>query len=162
SVTLTALVLPTSPGPNPVTGSVAFKDGGTTIATITLINSQASLTTTRLSAGTHAISAVYNGGNCAASGSLVRAITVARRATVTALAASPTTITKGQAVTLTASVRATTAGAATPTGTVTFKDGSKVVGTGALSGGVARLTLNTLAVGTHTLTAVYSGAGADL
>src|SRR5262249_17437871 len=94
--------------------------------------------------------------------SLVRTITVAGRATVTALAASPTTITKGQAVTLTASVRATTAGAATPTGTVTFKDGSKVVGTGALSGGVARLTLTTLAVGTHTLTAVYSGAGADL
>jgi hypothetical protein len=42
-------------------------------------------------------------------------------------------------------------------GTVTFKDGNKTLGTAALSGGSASISLNTLAVGSHSITAVYSG-----
>ena len=44
------------------------------------------------------------------------------------------------------------------TGTVTFKDGTTTLGTGTLSGGVATYTTTSLAVGTHSITAVYGGA----
>jgi hypothetical protein len=45
----------------------------------------------------------------------------------------------------------------TPTGTVTFLDGTASLGTIALTGGVATLTTSSLAVGSHSITAVYSG-----
>jgi hypothetical protein len=40
---------------------------------------------------------------------------------------------------------------------VTFEDGSTVLGTGTLTNGVATYTTSSLAVGSHTITAVYSG-----
>ena len=42
-------------------------------------------------------------------------------------------------------------------GTVTFNDGGTAIGTGTISGTKATFTTNILAVGTHTITAVYSG-----
>ncbi|MDM7999656.1 MAG: Ig-like domain repeat protein [Dehalococcoidia bacterium] len=59
---------------------------------------------------------------------------------------------KGRAITLTATVTGTGA-----TGTVTFMDGDTVLGTSAVVDGVATLTISTLAVGGHSITAVYSG-----
>jgi hypothetical protein len=51
----------------------------------------------------------------------------------------------------------------TPTGTVTFKNGSTSIGTGTLnSAGVASLTTSTLTTGTHSITAVYGGSAEDL
>ncbi|WP_159542009.1 Ig-like domain repeat protein [Aeromicrobium sp. 9AM] len=44
-----------------------------------------------------------------------------------------------------------------PTGTVTIKDGTKVIATGPLSGGTAAIPLPTLGAGSHGLTASYSG-----
>jgi N-acetylneuraminic acid mutarotase len=64
----------------------------------------------------------------------------------TALATNP--------VTFTATL---TAASGTPTGTVTFMDGTTELGTGNVSGGTATYTTSSLAVGTHTITAVYSG-----
>ncbi|QIG42117.1 hypothetical protein G5V58_04430 [Nocardioides anomalus] len=46
------------------------------------------------------------------------------------------------------------------TGTVTVKDGSKVVGTGTLSGGTATITLKKLKPGKHTLTVSWPGDSA--
>jgi hypothetical protein len=46
---------------------------------------------------------------------------------------------------------------AEPSGTVTFKDGSTVLGSPTLSGGTATLQIATLTVGGHSLTASYSG-----
>ncbi len=63
----------------------------------------------------------------------------------------------GQAVTLTAAVSVTSPGAGTPTGTVTFSDGATVLGTGNVSGGVASLTVSTLSVASHSITAAYGG-----
>src|SRR5579863_9992825 len=61
----------------------------------------------------------------------------------------------GQPVTLTATV---TSNAGTPTGTVTFKDGSTTLGTGTVgSGRQATFTTSTLSVGSHSITAVYGG-----
>ncbi|MEI7939658.1 MAG: MBG domain-containing protein [Verrucomicrobiota bacterium] len=47
----------------------------------------------------------------------------------------------------------------TASGTVTFKDGATTLGTGILSSGTATYTNSTLTVGSHSLTAVYSGDG---
>jgi hypothetical protein len=63
----------------------------------------------------------------------------------------------GDTVKLTATVTTLEGCAATPTGTVTFKDGSSALGTGSLSAGVATFTTNALAPGSHSLTAVYGG-----
>jgi len=45
------------------------------------------------------------------------------------------------------------------TGPVTFMDGAATLGVGILSGGVANFTTNALAIGSHTITAVYGGNG---
>jgi len=55
-------------------------------------------------------------------------------------------------------VTAKSPGAGTPTGTVTFKDGSSTLGTGTLdSSGQAMFTTSTLTVGSHSITASYGG-----
>src|ERR1700677_3408722 len=78
-------------------------------------------------------------------------------ATKTSLSASSAQVTLGQAVTFTATV-APLSGSGTPTGSVTFSDGATQIGTGALnSSGVATLSTSSLGVGSHSVTAVYSG-----
>jgi len=59
-------------------------------------------------------------------------------------------------VTFTATVKSTTTG--TPTGPVTFKDGGDTLGTGTLISGKATFKTSALSVGTHSITAVYSGS----
>ncbi len=59
-----------------------------------------------------------------------------------------------QSVTLTATV---TGNHGTATGTVTFKDGTTVLGTATLSGGKGTLTTSALVDGSHSITAVYGG-----
>jgi autotransporter-associated beta strand protein len=61
----------------------------------------------------------------------------------------------GSAVTFTATV-AVMGGPAT--GTVTFKDGVTVLGTGTLSSGTATFATSTLAIGAHSITASYEGS----
>jgi len=78
------------------------------------------------------------------------------QASTVTLAASASTAVSGQAITLTATVTPAAA-----TGTVTFNDGSTSIGSGTLSQGQALLTLSTLSVGTHSLTAAYGGDAAD-
>jgi len=64
----------------------------------------------------------------------------------------------GQPVTFTATVTAKSPAAGTPTGTVTFKDGSRTLGTGTLDGsGQATFVTSTLAVGSHSISASYGG-----
>jgi hypothetical protein len=75
-------------------------------------------------------------------------------ATTTTLASSKNPSEAGQSVTFTASV---SAGGATPTGIVTFNDGGVAIGTAPLVGGAAGLTTNALAIGSHSITAVYAG-----
>jgi hypothetical protein len=57
-------------------------------------------------------------------------------------------------VTFTATVNAA---AGTPTGTVNFLDGTTPLGSGTLSAGMAAFTTSSLAAGSHTINAVYSG-----
>jgi FtsP/CotA-like multicopper oxidase with cupredoxin domain len=73
----------------------------------------------------------------------------------TALAASPGNASAGASVTFTATV---TGGSVTPTGTVTFSNGSTSLGTAALnSSGVATLSTSSLPAGANSITAAYAG-----
>jgi hypothetical protein len=72
--------------------------------------------------------------------------------------ASTTSPAFGQAVTFHATLTPSIAGNSTPTGTVSFKQGSTVLGTVALSGAKGSFTTSTLSKGSHTVVAVYNGS----
>ena len=82
--------------------------------------------------------------------------------TMTTLLASSSSLTYGQREVLTATVTTNPPGATTPTGgTVTFMDGSTVLGSAPLSNGIATFSTTALGAGTHALTATYSGDGVN-
>jgi len=64
----------------------------------------------------------------------------------------------GSNVTFTATISAVAPGAGTPSGTVNFRVDGGILGSGALSGGVATFTTSTLALGSHTVAAEYAGS----
>ncbi len=72
--------------------------------------------------------------------------------TSTALSVAPNPVTTGQTVTLTATVIGSG-----PTGTVTFRDGTAVLGAATLAGNVATLSTTFSSAGTRSLTAAYGG-----
>ena len=240
-LTLTATV-----APGTVTGNVGFFDGATLLGQATVSGGVATLTTTTLNAGTHNITALYNGdGTYATSESDPQTLTVAKRtapdgspaliatvedesrpfgtanpqfdyvpsgslvngdtydtaitgppvystaatptspagttwpidvnglgsqnyvlgivkgtltivanSTATALAINPTSSQYGDPVTLTATVTPSAA-----TGTINFVEGSIVLGTGTVSGGVATLTTTAIHAGAYTIKADYLGDG---
>jgi hypothetical protein len=159
STTLTATVTPAPTG-SPL-GSVSFYNGVTLIGTGTVNSSGvATYSTSSLSAGGLTLTAVYSGNtDYLASTSSVDDVTVLA-ATTTILSASPSPATYGQTVTLTATVSPAPSGS--PLGTVSFYNGETLLGTGNVNAaGVATLTTSTLAVGTATLSADYSGSAAD-
>ena len=87
-VTFTANV--TGPGgAGAPTGTVTFKDGSTTLKTVTLTAGVATFATSALSLGTHSITAIYGGGgSLAGSTSAVLTQTVGKASTSTALTSS--------------------------------------------------------------------------
>ena len=156
SVSFTAVV--SSAAGTPI-GSITFYDGTTVLGTATLnASGWAVLSTSALSTATHSITAVYGGGtNFQSSTSFGFSQVVNRAATSTTLSSSPNPSLFGQAVTLTATVNATNS---VPTGTITFSDGTTVLGSSQTnSSGRAVLVVTTLAVGGHTLRATYAGGG---
>ena len=75
--------------------------------------------------------------------------------TTTSVATSAGSVGYGSAVTFTATVSASS----TPSGSVTFYDGATAIGTGTLNAsGVATLTTSALAIGSHSITASYTGS----
>ncbi len=83
----------------------------------------------------------------------------ARDATSIAVVSSLNPANLGVSVQLTATLTPT--GTNTPNGTITIYDGTTALASGALSGGALGfgLSISSLAVGTHSITAVYSGDG---
>ena len=75
--------------------------------------------------------------------------------TITTVSSSSASSFYGQSVTLTAEVSSTNP--IQPTGTVSFRTGSKGLGKATLAGGVATIKLANLPAGTATITAFYSG-----
>jgi hypothetical protein len=81
--------------------------------------------------------------------------------TLTTVAISAGSLVYGQSEVLTATVTTSPPSCTTPTGgTVRFIDGSATLVTESLTNGKAVFTTTALQVGTHTLTAVYSGDAA--
>ena len=165
AVVTAAPLSPTVPGPTP-TGAVNFLDGTTVIGTQTLSASQPSGTaiaqfqTTALAVGNHSITASYGGsGNVLASTSTAQTVSVTQATPTTSLGISAANITAAQPKTLTARVVGLTSPAIT--GNVTFFDGTTSLGIGTLTvaggTGTASLSVTSLVVGPHSITARYNG-----
>jgi hypothetical protein len=140
-------------GLNP-TGKVVFIDGATIIGTASISGATATIITTTLAVGVHSIVASYLGDdNYAGSASKPYAQTIdqGEAATMT-IASSINPSVFGTNVVFTATLNS---GA---TGTVTFSDGSNVLGVANItSSGTASISVNTLWTGSHSITATYSG-----
>lgn len=155
SVTFTATV--TSNGGTPL-GQVTFKDGSTPLGIGTLASGKATVTTASLAIGEHTITAAYAGGGNFAFSTGTRQQTVNKAVTTTRVAAKPNPALPGRSVVFTATVAVAAPGTGTAGGTVTFKEGTKTLGTANLSSGKANFTASGLLIGKHTITASYSGS----
>jgi hypothetical protein len=156
--TFTASVIFTAAVSAGATGTMTFMDGSTVLGTGTITGTTATFTTTTLAIGSHPITAVYRGDsnyNSVTSAVLSETVNKATPGTggVSAItvASNINPSTFGQSVTFTATVPS---GA---TGTVRFTDGSTLLGTATITGTTASFTTATLAIGSHPITAVYSG-----
>ena len=158
-MTFTATVTPGS-GTFDNGGTVQFKvDGANFGSPISLSGGKATIQTSTLIVGTHTINATYGGDTnfAGGSGTLSGGQVVNQASTTTSVTTSGSPSTFGQAVTFTATV---TPGSGTfdNGGTVQFKiDGASFGSPVSLSGSKATIQTSTLIVGTHTVTATYSG-----
>ena len=156
SITFTATVNP--PVSNRPTGSVTFMDGNTVLATVQLNNSGvASLNISSLAIGSHAITASYSGDNLfnpATSPAVTETIFDPHTSTAL-IVLEGTARPAGAPVTFLATVSATSI--LTPTGTVIFADGVNTLATINLNNGQATFVTNSLSIGSHNITATYSG-----
>lgn len=154
-VTFTATV-----SPSIATGTVTFNVGTvgqiscSGAASVSLNDGQAACTTSSLSggAGIHSITATYNGDNrYDGSTSPVFTQTVKLRSGVSLTSSvSPSLV--GESVTFTAFM-----GIPNATGTMTFRDGATTIGSSPYNSPQATFSISGLSLGSHSLTAVYSG-----
>jgi hypothetical protein len=163
-VTLTATVF--SGGGYYPTGTVTFREGNTVLGTAQVDSAQqARLTVNNLTVGTHAITASYTGTAMFMNSSTdprtitVNPIGINRMATDVRFGPTNGTVIAGLPVTLTAIVSTTNVskGVMATGGTVTFREGNVVIGTGQVTNGVATLTTTFATRGVHSVIASYSG-----
>ena len=148
NVVLTATVSPSS-----ASGSVEFFDGAASLGSAPVVGGVASLSTSSLSVGNHALTATYSGdATHAGSTSSVVTQTVNKIVTSTTLQANPNPVVVGDPAVFTATVSPSSA-----TGSVEFFDGATSLGSAPVVGGVASLSTSTLSLGNHTVTATYGG-----
>jgi FtsP/CotA-like multicopper oxidase with cupredoxin domain len=157
TVTFTATVRPVT-GTGTPTGTVRFNVDGVNVGGAATLNAQgrATYATAGLTAGSHNVVATYSGSTVFAGGGSATFIQVVNgAASTTTLTSSASPSAFGQSVTFTA--RVTPAAAV---GAVQFAvDGAAVGGPVTLDlTGRATLVIDTLAVGTHAVTASYGGS----
>jgi hypothetical protein len=166
-VTLTATVTPTGQGAGVPTGTVDFYDGATFLgaAPVEVVGGtdQASLPALALAVGSHSFTATYLGEYDylgSTSDPVNEAVSLIGTSTSVLSSLNPSTY--GATVSFTATVTPVSNAGPGPSGTVTFSDGSTVLGTApvTLSGGkyVATFSETSFAVGTHDITVSYSGS----
>jgi len=167
SVTFTATVTAAT-GTGTLTGTVAITDTyngvTTTLAPTLAVNASgvATFAITTLGVGQHSINATYSGDTDHATSTTASPLNqVVDEGTTTTLTSSANPSIFGNNVTFTATVAATGGGTVTPDGIVTFMDGATTLGTGTITAGVATYQTATLAVGMHSITAVYGGDAAN-
>ena len=152
SITFIAAISPSN-----ATGTVQFAIDGTNFGSpVSISNGSAvSPATSSLSAGTHVINATYSGDSNYTGSTGTLSQTVGAN-TTTSIYSSLNPSTYGNTVTFTANI--TSSGGSIPNGeTVTFKNGTVVLGTGTTSSGNATFSISSLSVGTSSITAVYVG-----
>mgnify|MGYP005837221185 CR=1 FL=1 len=163
-VTFTAMIQPVSPGGGNPTGTVNFFYNGNPLgsAAITVVDgvSQAIITAAAntLPFGTGTVSVTYAGDSNFNGTSGSASHTVLNGTTTTLISLTNPSV-YGQPVTFRATVNPTV-GSVVPTGTVTFRLGSTILGTASLNNGVATLTTAPfdLPVGNSVaITAIYNG-----
>jgi hypothetical protein len=152
STTLTAVVKPVYGGIP--TGTVTFKISCSPVGTVTLVGNSATFTTRFNAAGSYTIYASYSGDANFLSGGAYVIQTVRKFSTTTFLASNLNPSTYGQTVTLTATVTSTYG---TPTGTITFKNGTTALATVGLTGNTASFSAAALTAGTKSIKAYYIG-----
>ncbi|WP_110206695.1 Ig-like domain repeat protein [Nocardioides daejeonensis] len=162
-VTLRAEVEPVAPASGDPVGAVQFFIDGQSQGTIVeLENGVAEYVTSTLAKGSHTVKARYLSGTANFVTSTSPEIThqVNKASTTTTVESSAQVSVFGQSVTLSATVDVTAPGAGAPSGTLTFKDGSTVLGTvnvDSASNFRGSITVDDLSVGQHVINVVYSG-----
>jgi hypothetical protein len=151
SVTFTVAATALSGTPS---GTVEFTVNGAATYAASINSGLATFTTTALAVGTDLIQVTYGGDgvHSAATSNTISEVVQPVYVTISTLNCSPNPAQYQATVTCTDAVASA---AGTPTGTVTFYDGSTSLGTETLVSGVATFSTAALAVGSHTLTAVY-------
>jgi hypothetical protein len=148
------------------TGTVTFLSGSGSLGTASLNSSgSALLSTSSLAVGSYVVTAAYSGDSTyssASSSSVALSITpvsgppTTPQASSLALSATPNSATAGQSITIAGIVAKV--GSLVPTGTVTFSANGTALGSGQLnSSSAASISTSSLAAGTYTLSATYSG-----
>jgi hypothetical protein len=144
-------------------GTVTFTDSvsGATLGTATLSSGVATFSYSKLTVGTHTITASYGGsetnlGYQSSSGTVSQVVNQDVAALVLVSSTNPSYY--GQPVTFTATASSS---GEVPTGTVTFYDNGTSIGTGTLSSGVTTLITSSLSIGTHSIKAIYGGDTTD-
>jgi hypothetical protein len=163
SVTYTVTLSRSAPATGLPGGTVTFTDGESPISgceAVVVVGGVATCTVVE-STGAHSIGATYSGdSDDMASAATALAQVVVQDATVTTVTSSPNPSTVGTAVTITVTVKAAAPGSGNPTGSVVIHADGKDIATVALDSSVdsrAVFSTKTLTVGTHTITATYSG-----
>lgn len=157
SVTFAATV--TSSYGGSVTGTVTFKQGSTALGTVALMNGQAAYSATYTTTGTRYITVVYSGDSNhlgSTSAVLSQEVNTLPAATTTKVSTSGSPTFINQQVLFTAKITSTYG--PLPDGeTVSFYDGTTLIGTGMTSSGATTFSTSTLAARTHTIKASYAG-----
>jgi hypothetical protein len=162
AVTFTATVKAAAPSAAVPTGTVTFKNGTATLGTGTLSGGKATFTTSALAVATtaHSITATYAATTDFATSTSAALQEMVNKATTTLkLTTSANALTLNQAVTFTATLGIAQS-TASPAGlTVTFKDGTTVLGTAVLNAaGTATFKTSALPAGTDHVTVSYAGS----
>jgi hypothetical protein len=154
---------PGSPGTAP-TGTVTFLVDGKALEPPAVLRpvggvssgSRAVFTAPVLAAGTHRVTAHYNGGNFPTADSQPVFLRIRAVSSEVRLTSAPDPSQLGQPVTFTATVTGATA--PTPGGFVDFRDGTTTLGRVLIGArGQAQFTTSALATGSHSIVAFYEG-----
>jgi hypothetical protein len=166
SVTFTVTVT-TGTGTGNLSGTVAFYDGATllgnsveVIASLTPGQSAVTFSTSKLTVGTHIITAAYNNTNdpnhFTSTGTLTQSVL---EGTVTTLAANEKTATVGDTVVFTATVAVANGGGYPLDGSVTFTNGATILCTQNINlAGTAACSTSALTQGVNQIAATYAPA----
>jgi Glycosyl hydrolases family 28/MBG domain (YGX type)/Bacterial Ig-like domain (group 3)/MBG domain len=152
TVTLSAIVQPIVSGAAAPTGTISILEGTNVAGSAPVSGRITQIAITNVSDGPHTYTAQYSGD---ANYALLNFGSVSIAGTTTVVTPSANPIVYGNSVALTANV---TSAGGTPSGTLTFLEGSNLLNTATLdASGAATFNVNVPVAGSHSYTASYAG-----